>query len=261
MDFSRQNQLDNALVALDIHSKFALALRKSSQDYSAQASQLEGVYDEVDKLTKSKSIVPPSDLLVEVVNNQIADAKGIVFRDVYLDRLKKFVPAGNNPSYPDLLLALRILQQSLERFHPILTNEREKHANIGADLATILAALKLARHFENEFYSEEESDEESTAPEGEGDDLEDAGAAAEEEQADQDEGDEDEGEANSEESDEYQEFVPESYVRQQIGGPVSESWFKGYGENRCFDFSKLDRLGIPSYQPSQDGITYVADQK
>lgn len=261
MDFSRQEQLDSALAALDTHSRFALALRKASQDYSVQVSQLEGLYDEVDKLTKSKSVVPTSDLLVEAVNNQIADAKGIVFRDIYLDRLKEFVPAGNNPNYPDLLLALRILRQSQKRFGPVLENEIERHARIGGELRTILTALKIARQFETGLYGEVELDEEPTAPEGEKGALEDEPAGTEEEQEDQDEGEEDDEEADSEEPDEYEEFVSDSYIRQQIDGPVSESWFKGYGESKCFDFSKLDRLGIPLYQPPQDGITYVADQK
>ncbi len=200
---------------------------------------------------------------MEAVNSQIADAKGMVFRDVYLDRLKEFVPAGNNPSYPDLLLALRILQQCLERFGPILREEKERHAAIGVDLTTILGALELAQQYETGSYGQEEG-EESADQESEEDDSDNEQAApedAEEEKEEQGAVEETDEDEDPDESEDYEEFVPDYAVRQKVQGPVSDSWFKGYGDNRCFDFSKLDHVGIPIYKPPQDGITYDANQK
>jgi hypothetical protein len=136
----------------------------------AQTSQLRGLYEEVDKLTKGKSVVPPSDLLVEVVNTQIADAKALIFRDAYLDRLKSFVPAGDNPSYPDLLLSLRILQQTSERFTSMLEVETERHFSTGSELLMIAAALRIAEQDEVDFHNEDNDEEDSAGDEEEEDD-------------------------------------------------------------------------------------------
>jgi len=52
-------------------------------------------------------------LIVEQVNDIIRDAKSIIEGDPYLDRVKEFVPAGNNPTYPDVLLVARSVQTSM----------------------------------------------------------------------------------------------------------------------------------------------------
>src|ERR1700677_1379420 len=161
MEFSRKEQLASTVTALDEYRKFADSIRKAHQNHSAQTSQLRGLYEEVDKLTKSKSMVPPSDLLVEVVNSQIADAKALIFRDAYLDRLKSFVPAGDNPSYPDLLLSLRILQQTSERFASMLEVETQRHFTTGSELQTIAVALRVAQQDELDLHNEDNDEDES----------------------------------------------------------------------------------------------------
>lgn len=262
MEFSRRKQSDSVSAALDEHRRFGDVIQSVRQKHLAQRSQLRGLYEEVDKLTKGKSVVPPSDLLVEVVNTQIADAKTLIFRDIYLDRLRTFVPAGDNPSYPDLLLSLRILQQTSERFTLMLEVETQKHSSTGSALQTIAAALRVAEQDEGDFHNEDGDDEESDPSEDEqealGGDEDDDGDDSEEieEEEDSDNVDEDE-----DESEEYYECVRISEVKAGIEGPISDAWFRKDRNELLFDFEKLDRTGIPSYEPPKDAITYEPDQK
>jgi hypothetical protein len=266
MEFSRKEQLASALSSLHHHKLFGEDLRRARQNHLVQTSQLRGLYEEVDKLTKSKSVVPPSDLLVEVVNTQIADTKGTIFRDAYLDRLKGFVPAGDNPSYPDLLLSLRILQQASERFASMLEQEAQRHLMIGGDLVTIVAALRVAEQDEAEFYSEE--DDESEIPE----DGEDEGSTrGDDTHASDDIEDADENSVPAEErsaeygtpieEEEYDEYVRKGEVKAKADGPLSNAWFRKYNDEAFFNFAKLDRVGIPVYEPPRDGITYEPTPK
>ncbi len=59
----------------------------------------------------------------------------IVTSDVYLNRLKEFVAAGNNPVYPDVVVSIRSVRNSLERFHK----------NLDARLETINESLRRAK--------------------------------------------------------------------------------------------------------------------
>lgn|GEM_PF-4795010 len=269
MEFSRKEQLDSVVAALDKHGRFGDDIRKAYQNHMAQASQLRGLYEEVDKLTKGKSVVPPSDLLVEVVNAQIADAKALIFRDAYLDRLKSFVPAGDNPNYPDLLLSLRILQQASERFASMLDVETQRHSSLGSDLRTIDAALRVAEQDEVDFHNGSSDEEEAGTPEDDEDEQEEV-VSAEYDDDDSDSDDveeedsesaEEEGEDDEDQTEEYDEYVRKSEVKAEIDGPISDAWFRHSGAEVLFNFEKLDRVGIPSYEPPKDGITYEHVQK
>jgi len=63
--------------------------------------------------------------------------------DPYLQRTHEFVAAGNNPVYPDVVLALRAVIQSLDRYRAKKKEEAEVHAGILYELNTILAAMQL----------------------------------------------------------------------------------------------------------------------
>jgi len=83
-----------------------------------------------------------TELVVEQANDVIRDAKNIVEGDMYLDRVKEFVPAGDNPVYPDVLLKLRTVQQCLSQFGAGRV-DREKHlVKILHEARTILGALQ-----------------------------------------------------------------------------------------------------------------------
>jgi hypothetical protein len=84
-------------------------------------------------------------MLIGLLNIVIEDSKQLVFRDTYLDRLKTFVPAGDNPAYPDVLVALRVLQQSLQRSQSMLDAESGKQYKVFIQVQTVLTALQVAQ--------------------------------------------------------------------------------------------------------------------
>ena len=84
-----------------------------------------------------------TDRTLEEANSIISDAKRIVGNDPYLSRTHEFVAAGNNPVYPDVLLALRSVLQSLDRFGAKKQAEATENAEILNELNTILAALEM----------------------------------------------------------------------------------------------------------------------
>jgi len=79
-------------------------------------SELGGLYQELDKIYRKAPGEQVSDLTVENVNNLIRDTKEIINEDPYIDRVKEFVPAGDNPEYRDVIIVLRQLMQGLNRF-------------------------------------------------------------------------------------------------------------------------------------------------
>lgn len=248
MEFSRSEQLTAAAEAIERHTALSELLHKATQTHSMLSSHLIGLYGEVDKLAKGKTLVPATDLLIETVNSIIEDAKGLIYRDTYLDRLKQFVPAGDNPMYPDVLLSLRIVQESSRRFGSMLETENARHSAIGSQLRTIHMALYIAEQIEST--PSEESEDDQIVEE------DDEDVHPEEEDTDEDQSSDDD------EDDEYD--VLESDVRRHLDGKrVADDWFiRNYlsGEN-VFDFRKLDRIGLPKYVPPSIGITFVQHEK
>ncbi len=80
------------------------------------SSELDGLYKEIDKLYRKAADEQVSTLTVENVNVLIKDTKEIITGDPYIDRIKAFVPAGDNPEYRDVIIILRQLRQGLDRF-------------------------------------------------------------------------------------------------------------------------------------------------
>jgi len=110
-----------------------------------------GFYEEIDKLAKGKSLLEVTDRALEETNFIISDAKRIVGDDPYLRRTHEFVAAGNNPVYPDVVLALRAVIQSLDRYRAKKKEEAAVHAGILYELNTILAAMQLLSEGQESF--------------------------------------------------------------------------------------------------------------
>jgi hypothetical protein len=102
-----------------------------------------GFYEEVDKLAKGKAMLEVTDRTLEEVNSIIADTKRLIIDDPFLKRTHEFVPAGNNPVYPDVLLALKSVLQSLQRFRKRKLEEHTAYSGILSELNTILVAIDL----------------------------------------------------------------------------------------------------------------------
>lgn len=76
-----------------------------------------GFYDEISKLAKGRALVPSTQLVREAANDIIRDAKGLIrpAEDVHLNRIKAFVPAGDEPTYPEILITVRAVNDALRR--------------------------------------------------------------------------------------------------------------------------------------------------
>jgi len=116
--------------------------REKTSRHDTLSSHLAGFYGEIDKLAKGRSLLEATPLVVEQVNDIIRDAKGIIEGDPYLDRVKEFVPAGNNPTYPDVLLVARSVQQCLGRTAKSLSDHERRTTKTRRDVRTMVAALK-----------------------------------------------------------------------------------------------------------------------
>lgn len=119
------------------------AVKKLTNRRDALVSHLGGFYQEIDKLTKGKTLLPVTPLMVEQANDIIRDAKEVVTDDTYLDRIKEFVPAGDNPPYPDVLVVMRGVRDSLKRGEGQLQGRRSHLADLLTEARTISVALRL----------------------------------------------------------------------------------------------------------------------
>jgi DNA repair exonuclease SbcCD ATPase subunit len=129
-----------ALVKLEEEAE--VASTTSARRYEL-AHHLKGFYSEIDKLTKGKGIIPVSDVLVEGFNDIVRDAKSIVDGDTYLNRVKEFVPAGDNPTYAEMLVKTRTVVESLERFKQRIEAREKALAKALREAKTIQAAAQF----------------------------------------------------------------------------------------------------------------------
>jgi hypothetical protein len=100
-------------------------LDKAERERQRHLDHANGFYEEMDKLAKGKAMLEVTDLMVQSANEIIGDAKALVTGDSYLDRVKQFVPAGNNPVYPDVVVHLRTVRGALVRYKETLEARRE----------------------------------------------------------------------------------------------------------------------------------------
>ena len=138
----RTAQLSTAERALAKLEEAVRVAREKASRHDTLSSHLVGFYGEIDKLAKGRSLLEATPLVVEQVNDIIRDAKGIIEGDPYLDRVKEFVPAGNNPTYPDVLLVARSVQQCLGRTAKSLSDHERRTTKTRRDVRTMVAALK-----------------------------------------------------------------------------------------------------------------------
>ena len=140
----RSQQLEQTQQAIARLEKLAPTVRTKQAREAELSSHLEGFYQEIEKLAKGKPLVEVTDLVLNQTNDIIRDAKSIIQNDTYLDRIKEFVPAGNNPVYPDVLVVIRIIRQSLTRSQNHTEKRRQHLVQLLLEANTIHAALVCA---------------------------------------------------------------------------------------------------------------------
>jgi hypothetical protein len=137
----RRTQREAAKSAIGILQASLQRVKTHERERKALEHHASGFYTEIDKLTKSKALLEVTPLMLDEVNEIIRNTKRLVEGDPHLDRIKEFVPAGNNPIYADVLVILRGVRQSLERGEETL-RARERHiANVILRAETTVAAL------------------------------------------------------------------------------------------------------------------------
>ena len=139
----RRGQLEIARASASKLQQQLSQINGVSARHIALSSHLGGFYEEVDKLTKGKSLLEVTDLIVTRMNEIIGDAKAMVSEDTYLDRVKEFVPAGDNPVYPDVLMTARAVRDCLDRFGERTKADRERVSSKLNEAWTIQVALQL----------------------------------------------------------------------------------------------------------------------
>ena len=73
------------------------------------------LYTELDKLSKKSPTHELSDLALAQVNQVISDAKALLQDDPYIDRIKEFVAAGDNPEHRDAVMVLGQVLAGIDR--------------------------------------------------------------------------------------------------------------------------------------------------
>lgn len=139
---TRRQQLTDALQAVARLEEQLGTIRKDIGRYETLTSHLTGFYEEINKLAKGRTLFEVSDLVVDQANDIVRDSKAIIQGDIYLDRVKEFVAAGDNPKYPDVLLTLRAIQQSLARFGSGIADREKRIVFTLQEGRTILKALE-----------------------------------------------------------------------------------------------------------------------
>lgn len=138
----RGQQLLDAQKAADSLKEELRITRAVRKQCDALSNHSKGFYEEINKLTKGKHLIPVTDLSVQQANDIIRDAKKIVSKDVHLDRVKEFVPAGDNPVYPDVLVTIRAVRDSLDRCNKELGNKAEALQLLMGKAQTVIGALE-----------------------------------------------------------------------------------------------------------------------
>lgn len=139
----RKIQLECAETSISKLGQELRSTRRKVPELEKFRSHLAGFYSEIDKLAKGKSLVAATDMIVEGVNSIVCDVKALIDGDIYVDRLKEFVPAGENPVYPDILIVARTIQQATVRFKDTLDLRGNRIATVIREAETIKIALEI----------------------------------------------------------------------------------------------------------------------
>lgn len=101
---------------LEINNEEREKLKKTKQTLSLLESVSNGLYSETEKLCKKNPNLLATNLIVEQVNQVIKETKETIENDPYIERLKEFVPAGENPEIQDVVIVLKQILQGLLRY-------------------------------------------------------------------------------------------------------------------------------------------------
>jgi len=134
--------------------------RERRRKYDLIVSDLVGWYDELDKLTKKSPADQVTDLQLETVNDIIDQVKQLVTDDEFIEKVKTFVAAGDNPQYRDVIGVLRRLKQGLNRFDSTISYEKKSLAQMAGeffhdDIDILLRVDLKTKYKRSDFYQKD----------------------------------------------------------------------------------------------------------
>ena len=143
MDAKRKKQLEQVRDIADDLKRRLQASYADSKRLALLHSVAIGLYDEGDKLSKKAPAETASDLMLEQVNDIIRETRESLKDDVYVQRLREFVPAGNNPQLRDVVVVLRQLRQGIGRTDDNATGFQRQAKHLANEAQVIITALEL----------------------------------------------------------------------------------------------------------------------
>lgn len=139
----RELQVQEFETAIEKLSTLASTLKSQRQNLDLLKSVSAGLYEEIDKLAKKSPADEISTMALEHVNDLIRESKELSPQDLYMQRCKVFVAAGNNPQHRDVVLVLRQVRQGLDRFSEGLTERTAKNTVLLEDAKGLRMALLI----------------------------------------------------------------------------------------------------------------------
>lgn len=137
----RQEQFEQINKIVDTLENKLVQTRKQIKQRELLDSVSQGLYDEIDKLTKKAPAEPITDLVLEQTNDVIKETKQLIASDSYVQRLNQFVAAGDNPQHRDVVIVLRQIRQGLARFETDLQQIRSAIDSLLSEAITIQIAI------------------------------------------------------------------------------------------------------------------------
>ncbi len=90
--------------------------RLNEKQHKLLESVVDGLYIEIEKLTRKAPAEQITELALDQINDVIVDTKALIQDDPYIQKLQKFVSAGDHPELRDALIVVRQVKQGLGRF-------------------------------------------------------------------------------------------------------------------------------------------------
>lgn len=205
-------QIQDAIQQLESQLQFYSDNRRK---HRLLESVTEGLYIEIEKLTKKAPAEQVTELALEQINDVIKDTKELLGNDPYIEKLNVFIAAGDLPQLRDTLIVLRQIKQGLHRFSSAwdtkLLADKLRLANLiksavnyalaGEDNVSVLEKIRAKRSFSSDIDSQLET------------------------------------------------LLSELNV--SSGSDIPNEWLirvnDGYGRQEAFNLQKLDSINIPEY--------------
>ncbi len=112
--------------------------------YELLKSVCTGLYDELDKLCRKAPAENVTDLVLDAVNDVIEEVKNLIKNDGFIQRINKFIAAGDNPQHRDVVLVLRQVMQGLDRFKVWVDSRKNKINGSLLELGILEEALTMS---------------------------------------------------------------------------------------------------------------------